>query len=179
MTYAKVGGGWKIRTLDYHSGFGAPYTTGWVPPEPRQRGGAPRGPRNLPHPRTVGATKRAAASRPRAPARSLHETRRDGRWATSGPPSRCLVRTGRRPVPCDRAADLARARSISRTSSHRDLQKIYGDHPRPPMWRRGRGHPRRDGTTEMAQRGVYVGKPRAPIPEPARSRGIERRRADD
>ena len=34
MTYTKVGDAWKIETLDYHSGFGAPYSTGWVPPEP-------------------------------------------------------------------------------------------------------------------------------------------------
>ena len=34
MTYAKVDGVWKIKKLDYHSGFGAPYATGWVPPEP-------------------------------------------------------------------------------------------------------------------------------------------------
>src|SRR3970040_1249718 len=46
MTYAKEDGVWKIKTLDYHSGFGAPYTRGWVTPGPRQ----PRGPRNLPHP---------------------------------------------------------------------------------------------------------------------------------
>ena len=51
MTYAKDNGVWKIKTLDYHSGFGAPYTTGWVPPEPRPEGAAGgRGPRNLPHP---------------------------------------------------------------------------------------------------------------------------------
>ena len=34
MTYVKQNGVWKIKTLDYHSGFGAPYTTGWVPPAP-------------------------------------------------------------------------------------------------------------------------------------------------
>ena len=43
MTYAKVGGVWKISNLDYHSGFGAPYSTGWVPPEPAPAGAAPRG----------------------------------------------------------------------------------------------------------------------------------------
>ena len=49
MTYKKVGDAWKIQTLDYHSGFGAPYSTGWVPPEPAAAGEPPRGPRNLPH----------------------------------------------------------------------------------------------------------------------------------
>lgn len=47
MTYAKDDGIWKIKTLDYHSGFGASYATGWTPPEGPPR---PRGPRNLPHP---------------------------------------------------------------------------------------------------------------------------------
>jgi hypothetical protein len=35
MTYAKDHGVWKIKNLDYHSGFGAAYATGWVPPEPK------------------------------------------------------------------------------------------------------------------------------------------------
>ena len=30
MGYAKENGVWKIRTLDYYSGFGAQYETGWV-----------------------------------------------------------------------------------------------------------------------------------------------------
>jgi hypothetical protein len=51
MTYEKVAGVWKIDRLDYHSGFGAPYATGWVPPEPRPASdGGARAPRNLPHP---------------------------------------------------------------------------------------------------------------------------------
>ena len=33
MGYVKQGSVWKIKTLDYHSGFGASYTTGWAPPE--------------------------------------------------------------------------------------------------------------------------------------------------
>jgi hypothetical protein len=73
MTYAKENGVWKIKTLDYHSGFGAPYSTGWAPPAPPAptagasatttagagaaptagapgAAPAPRGPRNLPYP---------------------------------------------------------------------------------------------------------------------------------
>src|SRR5690606_29424393 len=47
MTYVKDGDVWKIQTLDYHAGFAAPYSTGWVAPE--DAGRAP-GRRNLPHP---------------------------------------------------------------------------------------------------------------------------------
>ena len=32
VQYARVGGVWKISKLDYYSGFGAPYDTGWVAP---------------------------------------------------------------------------------------------------------------------------------------------------
>src|SRR5262249_51599957 len=41
MTYAKENGVWKIKTLDYHSGFGAPYSTGWAPPAPPAPGATP------------------------------------------------------------------------------------------------------------------------------------------
>ena len=33
--YAKVDGVWKIRTLDYYAGFGAPFDGGWKAPEPQ------------------------------------------------------------------------------------------------------------------------------------------------
>ena len=44
LTYRKEEGVWKIHTLEYYSGFGASYQTGWVaPPEPS--GGGAAGPR--------------------------------------------------------------------------------------------------------------------------------------
>ena len=86
MTYAKVGGVWKISKLDYHSGFGAPYATGWVPPEPAAAGAAPRGPRNLPHP----------ADRPRNEAvRRLSRPPASGRSTTRIPASRTRATSGR------------------------------------------------------------------------------------
>src|SRR5262249_27598344 len=39
FTYRKEEGVWKIHTLDYYSGFGAPYQTGWVPPKSGAGGG--------------------------------------------------------------------------------------------------------------------------------------------
>ncbi len=60
MTYAKDNGVWKIKTLDYHAGFGSPYQTGWgaTPPPatpPIAAGGLPVAPvvpprRQLAHP---------------------------------------------------------------------------------------------------------------------------------
>ena len=34
MQYRKENGIWKISRLEYYSGFGAPYATGWAPPAP-------------------------------------------------------------------------------------------------------------------------------------------------
>ena len=55
MRYRKDNGVWKISKLDYYSGFGAPYATGWSAPaatpaaSAASDGAAPRR-RNLPHP---------------------------------------------------------------------------------------------------------------------------------
>src|SRR5262245_61867063 len=50
MQYAKAKGVWKISKLDYHSGFGAPYATGWIPPAPSRPATEGSSRRNLPHP---------------------------------------------------------------------------------------------------------------------------------
>src|SRR6516162_1531353 len=57
MTYAKENGVWKIKTLDYHSGFAAPYSTGWAPPAPPASATPPAG----------GASPTAAATASAAP----------------------------------------------------------------------------------------------------------------
>src|ERR1700733_7630980 len=44
IAYRKEGGAWKIHTLDYYSGFGAPYQTGWIAPETPRTGVATRRP---------------------------------------------------------------------------------------------------------------------------------------
>ena len=86
MTYAKVGGVWKISNLDYHSGFGAPYSTGWVPPEPAAAG-APRAPRAICRTRPIGrATRPAAAFRRPASARSTTRIPASPTRATCGRP---------------------------------------------------------------------------------------------
>jgi acetyl esterase/lipase len=41
LQYAKVNGVWKISKLDYYSGFGAPYATGWAGPAAPTAVGAP------------------------------------------------------------------------------------------------------------------------------------------
>jgi hypothetical protein len=163
MTYAKVAGVWKISRLDYHSGFGAPYSTGWVPPEPRPAAaeGGGRGPRNLPHP----------ADRPRAetcrgfPAACVgpfHYTNPGVTdaghvWTAVAP----ATASGRRAGLRERAAALAaRAERLADEQAVENLQRIYGYYYDRRMWDEVADLFVDDGTIEMAQRGVYVGKAR-------------------
>ncbi len=163
MTYAKVGGVWKISNLDYHSGFGAPYSTGWVPPapEPAAAGAAPRGPRDLPH----------AADRPRNEACGGFPAACVGPFHYTNPgvteaghvwtTVTVAAASGRRPAARDRAADLAaRAQRLADEQEVENLQKIYGYYYDRRMWDEVADLFVDDGTIEMAQRGVYVGKPR-------------------
>jgi acetyl esterase/lipase len=161
MTYAKIGGVWKIQNLDYHSGFGAPYATGWVPPEPAPSGAAPRGARNLAHPADR-ARNEACGGFPAACVGPFHYTNPGVTdaghvWTTvTLPPAR-----GRRPAPRDRAADLAaRAQRLADEQEVENLQKIYGYYLDRRMWDEVADLFAADGTIEMGQRGVYVGKAR-------------------
>ena len=160
MTYAKVGGVWKISNLDYHSGFGAPYATGWVPPEPAA-GGAPRGPRNLPHPADRPRNE-ACGGFPAARVGPFHYTNPGVTdaghvWTTvTLPPA-----AGRRPAARDRAAELAaRAQRLADEQEVENLQKIYGYYYDRRMWDEVADLFADDGTIEMDQRGVYLGKAR-------------------
>ncbi|HEY9183228.1 MAG TPA: nuclear transport factor 2 family protein, partial [Gammaproteobacteria bacterium] len=164
MTYAKVDGVWKIRQLDYHSGFGAPYATGWVPPEPAPASGgaaAPRGPRNLPHPADRPRSE-SCAGFPAACVGPFHYTNLGVTdaghvWTTVSLPAA----TGRRPAARDRAAGLAaRAQRLGDEQEIENLQKIYGYYYDRRMWDEVADLFADDGTIEMAQRGVYVGKAR-------------------
>ena len=161
MTYTKVGGVWKISNLDYHSGFAAPFSTGWVPPEPAAAGPAPREPRNLPHP----ADRPRAEQCPGFPAACVgpyHYTNPGVTdaghvWTTvTLPPA-----NGRRPADKDRAADLAvRAQRLADEQEIENLQKIYGYYYDRRMWDEVADLFADGGTIEMDQRGVYVGKAR-------------------
>ena len=158
MTYVKQGGAWKIKTLDYYSGFGAPYATGWVAPE-QPRGAGTGRPRTLAHP----------ADRPRDtscegfPAACLAPfhyanpgTPAGGRaWTTVDLPS------GKRADARDRAADLAhRATLLRDEQSIENLQRIYGYYYSRRMWDDVADLFAADGTIEMGLRGVYAGKAR-------------------
>jgi acetyl esterase/lipase len=163
MTYAKENGVWKIKTLDYHSGFGAPYTTGWAPPEPRPEGAAaaPRGPRDLSHPsdrpRNEACGGFPAACPPTMHYTNLGTTDAGHAWTTVDLPTR----SGKRGDARDRAADLAaRAERLQDEQDVENLQKVYGYYLDRRMWDEVADLFADNGTIEVGLRGVYVGKAR-------------------
>ena len=162
MTYAKVGGVWKISNLDYHSGFGAPYSTGWVPPEPAAAGAAPRGPRNLPHPADRPRNE-ACGGFPAACVGPFHYT---NPGVTDAGHVWTTVTLPRRERPPPRARAIAprtspRARSGSPTS--RKSRTCRRSTATTTTGACGTRSPISSPTTARSrwtQRGVYVGKPR-------------------
>ena len=162
VTYAKEDGVWKIRTLDYHSGFSAPYDTGWVAPtEPRQA----RGPRDLPHPpdreRNMGCEGFPDACI--APFHYANPGTAAGgsAWtADSRPRGRPAERAGEDGLETRAAALAARAERLADAQSIENLIRIYGYYFERRMWDQVAALFADDATIEMAQRGVYVGRAR-------------------
>lgn len=160
MTYAKENGVWKIKTLDYHSGFGAPYSTGWAPPAPAAAAGPTTG-RNLPYPpdkpRDEPCAGFPAACPPTMHYTNLGTTAAGHVWTTVDLPARADKRADAR----ERTADLARrAQRLEDEQAIENLQKIYGYYVDRRMWDEIADLFAANGTIEMAQMGVYVGKAR-------------------
>ncbi len=159
MTYSKDGGVWKIKNLDYHSGFGASYATGWVPPkEPRPEGG---GARRLPYPPDK-PREEACPGFPRACVGPFHYTNPGvtgaaHAWTTVAVPPPA----GKRASARQRSEDLARR--VERLDDEHEianLQRTYGYYLDHRLWDQVAALFADDGTIEMGQRGVYAGKPR-------------------
>ncbi|HUN26882.1 MAG TPA: nuclear transport factor 2 family protein [Steroidobacteraceae bacterium] len=178
--YAKVDGVWKIRKLDYYDGFGAPYQTGWAAPAaPRGVGGrGTAGPGGAP----LAAVRRAFRHLAHPPDRP--------RVSCGGFPKACLApfdysnpgttaagaavwSVSARDVAAvaarhrgdenlgRRAAQLAhRAELLSDAQQIENLQRIYGYYLDRADWDQVADLFAEDGTIELAQRGVYVGKAR-------------------
>ena len=143
ITYRKEGGVWKIHTLDYYSGFGAPYQTGWVaPPE----GSAPP------------AARRALA----------YPADRERKMECDGFPAPCIApfhyeSLGRvwSTLPLERANTTDLSRRIARLEDEQaveNLQRIYGYYVDRSMWDAVANLFATDATFETGQQGVYVGK---------------------
>jgi acetyl esterase/lipase len=154
--YAKDHGVWKIRTLDYYSGFGAPYETGWVPPQAPRTG--PPGGRQLAHPpdreRKMDCDGFPAAciapfhyDNPGTSAAANVWTTVDDRPAHSSAGS------------SQRLAELAhRALLLEDEQRIENLQRIYGYYIDRGRWDDAADLFASDGTLESGLSGVYVGK---------------------
>ena len=210
--YVKDHGVWKIRKLDYYSGFGAPFQSGWAAPGP----GPGRGPRPA-RPGEPGAARApgvgamsaspagmrrgepsaAAAAQQderRRPFRHLaHPPDRPRDTSCEGFPKACIapfdyenpgtsragasawmisdadvaaVEAARRAHhlrgdPARRAAELLhRAELLRDAQDVENLQRIYGYYLDRAKWDQLADLFADDGTIEMGQRGVYVGKRR-------------------
>jgi triacylglycerol lipase len=153
MRYAKVGSAWKIARLDYYSGFGAPYDTGWVAPQ-------------------------VAATRPRR--QLAHAADRERDVACEGFPAACIApfhygNPGTRPTPAWTASAvaplrgdarqqagllLARAQRLADEQAVENLQRVYGYYLDRAYWDQLADLFADNATVEYAQQGVYVGKKR-------------------
>jgi triacylglycerol lipase len=172
MQYAKLHGVWKISNLQYHSGFGVPYATGWI---------APAAPAAAP----PGDVKAPAPASPSKPARRVlaHPADQERNSACEGFPAACIApfhyanpstpagghawesaTLPLRPVKGDLrqvAGELARRVERLRDEQQiENLLRIYGYYRDRAQWDQVADLFADTGTIEMDQRGVYVGRRR-------------------
>ncbi|HEU4626738.1 MAG TPA: nuclear transport factor 2 family protein [Steroidobacteraceae bacterium] len=164
IQYRKEGGVWKISKLDYYSGFGAPYATGWTAPPNAGSAGeaAPARPRRkLAHPPDRERNTDCDGFAPACIAPFHYEnpgTAAGGNaWDTAALAKLVTSRGSER----KRLADLAqRAALLKDAQDIENLQRIYGYYLDRNMWDQVADLFAEDGTIEWAQQGVYVGKQR-------------------
>jgi acetyl esterase/lipase len=163
MGYVKQGGVWKIATLTYHSGFSAPYATGWVLPESAADGSTPpvRGPRNLPHPadepRNMPCEGFPAACVPPFHYENPSVANAGSAWLEPAE----VPRQYNRGDAYERAAALARRAAVLVDEQDiENLQRIYGYYLDRRMWDQVADLFADDATIEMDMRGVYLGRER-------------------
>lgn len=160
MEYRKENGVWKISDLEYNSGFGDAYTAGWGsnPDAPRRRNQTlaypPDQVRNMP-----------CEGFPEVCIAAFHYDNlgsgEDGNvWLI---PDDLTARSDTDTYADDRAriSDLLqRAQLLQDEQTLENLQRIYGYYLDRAMWDQVADLFTDDGTIEMDQRGVYVGKQR-------------------
>jgi SnoaL-like domain len=179
MQYRKEGGVWKISKLDYYSGFGASYATGWAAPAPAPPAAAASTAAS--NAATAGATAGAPAPRPRR--QLAHPADRERDAACDGFPAACLAPFTYNPVtpqgsqvwqvaatPAAAAsrgtteaqlAELARrAQRLQDEVQIENLQRIYGYYYDRAQWDQMADLFADNGTIEFAQQGVFAGKKR-------------------
>jgi SnoaL-like domain len=165
MQYRKEGSVWKISKLDYYSGFGAPYATGWVAPQAQAAASganapAPRTRRQLSHPPDRERNQECEGF-PKACIAPFHYANPgtpEGGRAWTPPGAAPLSQDGQPPRDADGLA--RRAERLRDEQQIENLQRIYGYYLDRAQWDQLADLFADDGTLEMAQQGVYVGKQR-------------------
>jgi triacylglycerol lipase len=153
--YVKDHGVWKIRTLDYYSGFGAPYQTGWVPPQTPRSGG----PRKLAHP----ADRQRNTDCDGFPAACIAPFHYENPGTSA---SANIWTTVDDHAPRGHGADAAtrlavlahRALLLEDEQKIENLQRVYGYYIDRALWDQAAALFANDSSIESGLSGVYVGK---------------------
>ena len=163
ITYIKDRGVWKIQKLDYHSGFGASFATGWIVPEKRT---ASRASRTLAHPADK-QRQMACEGFPEACIAPFHYdnpgTKTGGPiWTNSDAPSSKDEPVSGGTIDIQqRVNNLARrAMMLHDEQEIENLQRIYGYYFDRRMWDQVADLFAEGGTIEIGLRGVYAGRDR-------------------
>jgi acetyl esterase/lipase len=178
MQYAKEHGVWKISKLDYYSGFGASYKTGWAAPAAPPAGASSSAPaaaasapaarprRQLAHPADIERNMDCDGF-PKACIAPFHygnpgTTASSDAWVL---PDAATLATLARNIPqgelATRLADLShRVTLLNDAQQIENLQRIYGFYIDRAMWDQAADLFAPDATIESGQQGVYVGKRR-------------------
>ncbi|HEV2702735.1 MAG TPA: nuclear transport factor 2 family protein [Steroidobacteraceae bacterium] len=163
MQYAKENGVWKISKLDYYSGFGAPYKTGWAAPTTPP---AARPPRKLAHPADIERNMDCDGF-PKACIAPFHygnpgTTASSNAWVL--PDAAALQKLAVNIPPGEVATRLDdlnhRVTLLNDAQQIENLQRIYGYYIDRAMWDQAADLFAPDATIESGQQGVYVGKRR-------------------
>ncbi len=153
--YVKQNGQWKIRTLIAYAGSGGGYEQGWVAPRPRPPGYVDTSPVrfNLAHPADRPWIDPCEADVSACvvpfPYPNRGAIRMDAKVSITQAPA----------ADGDRAADLIRrAQHLEDEQSVLNLQRGYGYYIDRGLWRKAADLFAPDGSREVGQSGVYVGR---------------------
>ncbi|HTV77401.1 MAG TPA: nuclear transport factor 2 family protein [Steroidobacteraceae bacterium] len=166
MQYTKENGVWKISKLDYYSGFGAPYRTGWAAPPADSSAPAARPRRTLAHPpdRERNMDCEGFPKACIAPFHYGNPGTTDSSHAWVLPDAAALAAAAQKIPTADiarRLTDLQhRTTLLDDAQKIENLQRIYGYYIDRALWDQAADLFAPDATIESGQQGVYVGKRR-------------------
>jgi hypothetical protein len=160
--YIKQNRHWKIKTLIAYAGSGGGYGQGWIPPKPRLPGYVDTSPVrfNLAHPADrpwtdpcEEDTSACVVPFPYSNRGEIARTASASAVITAAASETASNREG------DRAIDLIRrAQRLENEQEVLNLQDAYGYYLDRGLWTEAAGLFARDGTREVGQTGVYVGR---------------------